>query len=332
MSLVKSYPLEIVTLNEAIVIPTVVDRVNKTFTGGVYSSNGTLVHASRRRYRDSCPGDAFPQLSPESINLAGAEKINRLAGKFLYLGFYTEHYGHFLIESLGRLWASHSLNEYDGYVFSDFVLQRNNENGISPLSKLCLSAFNVQAKDVLIAKDIQRFQRLDVPTSMMYIGELVHPDMINILKRISTALRHSDTGQQLDKLYLSRSKLDKRKRKVVNEHNIEKIFVEHGYKVVHLQDISFPEQLALLHNAKVIAGLDGSALHNSVYMQPGRKMIHICGPRNPNKQNGNQRMCNELNNIVSYNIEFFGEVINEEKIISRFSIPHLKKWLRRNDI
>ncbi|MBE7213939.1 glycosyltransferase family 61 protein [Shewanella benthica] len=328
MKFVKPYPLEVTSLSNALILPTVVDRKQKTFTGGVFDDQNNLVKHSRRMNRGPIEHEHFHQLDPEDCNAEDKGDTPIKKGKYLYLGYYTEHYGHFLMETLGRLWCVDE--NYDGYVFNDFVLKRKNEESITEFSKICFSAFGIGEHEILIPQSPTRFETLDIPNSALYIGTAAHPRAIDIFHKIKSRIPVFDELKDKDNIYISRSKLNKRKRKVLNERQVEQAFKLAGFDIIHPQDYSFEQQLFLYQNARVMAGLEGSGLHNSLFMNPGGQVINLCGPRDKSRLKSNQVICHELNDIEGIVIPFVGEVVNEDKIISRIHIPHLKKQLRRH--
>ncbi|WP_137222080.1 DUF563 domain-containing protein [Shewanella sp. MEBiC00475] len=323
--MIEKFELTVMTYPNGIVVPTEVDRVNKTFTGGVYDESGCLVGNALRQHPEHKGVQAFPQLSP--VMLSNIQVQNFLKGRYLYLGFYTEHYGHFLLETLARLWA-YTENKYDGVVFNEFVIPRQTQ-GVSPFSQFFFAPFGVKAHSVSIINIATQFEWLDVPNPQFFILNKAHIDYIDIYRRISDFYIPSKQDESL-RIYVSRSKLLKRKRKVLNEAAIEKVFISHGFIVIHPQELSFPEQLALLSHTHVLAGMEGSGLHNCVFMPPGGTVINLCGVRQPNSIKSNQKICDALAHLTGLVLPFVGEVINKDKLITRYDIPHVKKWLRQN--
>jgi capsular polysaccharide biosynthesis protein len=325
VSVIEEFELTVVAYPNGIVVPTEVDRVNKTFTGGVYDESGHLVDNSLRQDKEHLGVQAFPQLSPSMINDIKVQHV--LKGRYLYLGFYTEHYGHFLLETLSRLWA-YTENKYDGVVFNEFVNPRQTQ-GVSTFSQLFFAPFGIKASSVSIVNVTTQFEWLDVPKAQFFIVNKAHANYIETYRKISNYYIASNVDKSL-RIYLSRSKLLKRKRKVLNEIAIEQAFIDHGFIIVHPQDLSFLEQLAILSRAEMLAGIEGSGLHNCVFMPPSGVVINLCGMRQPNSIKSNQKICNTLAHVTSLVLPFVGEVVNKEKLITRYDIPHIKQWLRKN--
>lgn len=324
---IAKYKLSCESYPQAMIYYTSVDRQKKTFKGGVYSKSGELIAASTRQEMAHTGMQPFPQLDPLQIPENRDKPDKHLSGRYLYLGYYTKHFGHFLLETLSRLWAAENNNQYDGYVFNDFVIQ-GDDGKLTTFANYCFSQLGIPMDKLIFLKEDTSFDYLDVPKAGFYIGNKAHPNQINVYRKINRYL--SDTNLATEKVYLSRANLNKKKRSVVNEKHIEGIFKDAGFLIVHPQELTFDEQMQLYSKTKVLAGLEGSALHNSVFMPSGGQVINLCSPRCPNGIKSNQQLCNDLAGQQSLLISFVGKVVNEDKIVSRFELPHIRRWLRQN--
>jgi capsular polysaccharide biosynthesis protein len=74
-------------------------------------------------------------------------------------------------------------------------------------------------------------------------------------------------------LYLSRRQLKRRLRRLSNGAAVERRMARRGFAVVHPQHMSLVDQINAAAGADLIAGVDGSALHLSVFMRPGARML-----------------------------------------------------------
>lgn len=102
---------------------------------------------------------------------------------------------------------------------------------------------------------------------------------------------------------------------MVNERAVERIFVDAGFKVLHPERWSFEQQVALFQRAEVVAGVEGSALHNSVFMRHGARVINIGTAREPSGDILNQRLCDSLSGAVSSHVPFQGSVVRGHKAV-----------------
>ena len=74
-------------------------------------------------------------------------------------------------------------------------------------------------------------------------------------------------------LYLSRRRLKRRLRRLSNGAAAERRLTRRGFAVMHPQHMSLVEQINAAAGADLLAGVDGSALHLSVFMRPGSRML-----------------------------------------------------------
>jgi hypothetical protein len=75
------------------------------------------------------------------------------------------------------------------------------------------------------------------------------------------------------RILLSRRLLKKRLRRLSNDAAVERRMARRGVTVVHPQHMSLVDQINAAAGAELIAGVDGSALHLSVFMRPGARML-----------------------------------------------------------
>jgi hypothetical protein len=75
------------------------------------------------------------------------------------------------------------------------------------------------------------------------------------------------------KLYISRSKATS--RKIVNEQELEIGLEARGFRIVHFEDLTFPEQLVLMARADIIVSAHGAAWTLAVVARLGTPVIEI---------------------------------------------------------
>lgn len=80
-------------------------------------------------------------------------------------------------------------------------------------------------------------------------------------------------GYENGHYYISRK--DGRSREILNEAEILEFLQPYGFKVVQWSMFSVAEQIAMAHHAKVIIGAHGSNMSNTVYINPGCKVLDI---------------------------------------------------------
>ena len=111
------------------------------------------------------------------------------------------------------------------------------------------------------------------------------------------------------KIFLSRRNCSN--RRLLNDDEIEKNFVDYGYHVVFPERLSFDEEVTLFHGADIIVGVAGAAFTNMIFCHDGAKVGMIF------HKDDNVYDFSSIANMVD--IEFIilcGEIVNKQKYIS----------------
>jgi capsular polysaccharide biosynthesis protein len=336
-------------LSDAIVTPTVINRESKTFTGCVYDRGGRLFRPAQRTNRNV----EWSPADPDSIGTT--EAFEEISGSCIYLGHYTNHYGHFILETLARFWVFEMGMSYDKVVFQPFV-HPVPKASFSP-AITCFECFSIKYDKLLVISKKSRFEHLLVPTMLVEINNEANEDQSLIYRKILEHCRHHRNRSKSNpsRIYLSRKKLGMpriantskfarsirkawksrkgldrgivRKGHIVNEDEIEKLFISFGFAVIYPEQIPFEEQVLMCSKADVMAGFEGSAMHNSVFMKEGSLVITIESLRGTNTRN--QMICNSLSRVRSEFIRFEGKIVDETLKVGEFDTHHLRRQLEK---
>lgn len=328
---------KIKTIDDGFATPTIINEDARTFCGALYDDRNRLVMESQRTKfggNEWNPADAYEIERPN--------KFVQFEGSSLYLGHYTGHYGHFLLETLSRFWVFAEDDEFykrfDHFVFHPFLHKTPDPEKFSP-AKICFDCFGIDPGKFVLLTGPAGFDRITVPPPFFEINYFVNERMGVVYKKIqefAVCLRSSGVGW-IDrvrgwsadgdlKLYLSRRKA-RGYHPMNNEREVERVFAEAGFKILHPERWSFEQQLALFSRAEVIAGAEGSALHNSLFMKKGSKVLSIGTPREPSGFNLNQSLCNSLNNVSIAYIDFKGGVGVKNR--ANYDVGYIKKNLSK---
>lgn len=230
----------------AIVMPNTVDEDSSPH--GVFDRRGTFLPLSQARLsreRVSAP----PQLD---------QTTDRLIGTHLYAGFGHTHFGHFMLESVARLWAlDHLDTPPDG-----LIIPTRPHMHMEAILKSVLAPVVDRFCDGLplrVVRTPTRVDRLILPTPGFGHGPWLSgtPEF-----RAYTQKRFAKIEVDgPEKLYVSRRRLKREHQRVDREEEIEAMMEDAGYFVFHPQDHHFEVQLGVIRSARVIVGSDGSAFH-----------------------------------------------------------------------
>jgi hypothetical protein len=77
-----------------------------------------------------------------------------------------------------------------------------------------------------------------------------------------------------EKVFISR----RRTRSLLNEAEVEKVLIAHGYQKVYFEDIPLSTQWSIARNAKAIVGIHGAALISLVFNRNSVKVVELFHP------------------------------------------------------
>jgi len=115
-------------------------------------------------------------------------------------------------------------------------------------------------------------RRAFLPDRLVHLDQSIHPLAREAFERIR-ALGNSSATPRAERVFISRSRF--RRRRLTNESQIEALFERHGFRIVHPELLPIDEQIAVFSTATMIAGLGGSAMHNTVFTDPDAKVLII---------------------------------------------------------
>ena len=176
-------------------------------------------------------------------------EIRHSTEKVVYLGFCVKHWGHFIVECLGRVWTLLS-PKYAEYKIV-FLLKKGELDG------------NFLEFFRLLGIDKSRFLNVKSPISF---DEIVIPTNASAesnselycmpFKYISETIIRSKAFPP--KVYLSRRHFAKAKKTEIGEADIEENFTRNGYEVFYPEEMSLDDQVQLFTSCTHIACINGT--------------------------------------------------------------------------
>lgn len=203
------------------------------------------------------------------------------AGIFL-LTEAMNNYAHWVAEQLPRLLLLEDMPQYDGLpiLISDKLYRQQ----IEALEFLVGDRYPIHILDIDHSVAIDRLIYPSILTAyhkrQYRPGEYstaadgaLHPESIHYLRESILPRLQSPTPRRR-RFWISRKKqYRKGQRRLLNEADIEALFLEHGFETVFPEDMSFTEQVKLFSEAEMIAGPGGSAFMNIVFALPDARVL-----------------------------------------------------------
>ena len=189
-----------------------------------------------------------------------------LYGKYIFAGYLFPHYGHFILESLSRLWFIKRHPE-----IPLVWLGVHNQIEFTDMHRQIFDIYDIK-NPMFLLTEATKIEELFVPEAGYIISTRYTKSQIDALRLVGS--KPVVPGK---KIWLSRSKLDK--GRLLNEKYFEQLLALRGWKVFHPEHYSIVEQVDFLCDSEVIAGIEGSGFHTLIFMPEyaGKVSIFVRG-------------------------------------------------------
>lgn len=225
---------DLITLDSALVVPPLSEVRLREQPSGVLDDNGEFVQNSISWTDSIRPVNAAPVI-PEGT------PISDLSGHYLFGGILYGHFGHFIVESLSRVWGlDSSVGPFDGIIFTPKIA-RVNERTLTVYRQM-LEAFNITIP-VLIASNVTRVERLTVPRQGFGMYDLIEGS-VAFRDYVNRHAGKNIAADGAEKIYVSRSQLGPDRGSILGEYKIEEYLAAEGYEIFHPQKASQNQQIA----------------------------------------------------------------------------------------
>lgn len=264
-------------------------RAGIAVDGGPYTAAGAIIPRSLHRAgaRVHMPR---PDLAAalEACGPALSTPVTQ-RGRWLYGGGLHHHFGHFLTESLGRLWAMEPLRDWaDGIVWTlasprpGQAARFASQTLARPYVQDTLRLLGLDGKKLLVVIRPTIFEHLAVPSALMLNASADVAAGHPAFRRFVGRMAGEDGPATLPGLYVSRAALVPPAR-FAEEEALEQAFLRAGWQVLRPEDRSVPEQIALYRAARRLVFAEGSALHLYAYVARPEQRVGIILRRLPPK-------------------------------------------------
>ena len=232
--------------------------------------------------------------------------------KVVYCGYMINHWGHFLIEAVCRLWYFLEKDEtIDKYIF---FLDENEQREIKGNYREFLQLLGIWDKLEFINKPTT-FREVLVPELSLRFLTYYSPKFREMFDVIADNVVVDPSWEPLEKIYYSRSQFAKGKPFEFGFDMLDDFFARNGYTVLYPEKVPLSQMIFYIRNSKVVASLSGTLPHNMLFARNGQKVeiVERCTINDDNQVDVNR--IRELHvvaidaNIPIYPIDFVGPFI-----------------------
>jgi capsular polysaccharide biosynthesis protein len=186
----------------------------------------------------------------------------------VYLGWLFSHYGHFLMQSLARIWVLSQLDPAHRVLFHQPSRAAWQPPGWALRT---LEAVGVPPERILTLEVPTRLRRLIIPEPLFEPRSTTedytvraHEAMARPYQAVAERIA-GDVQPSSQPDYLSRRRLPPSQRTIVGEEELEAVLRENGFRIAHTETMSFEEQVRLVNEHADIVSNAGSAAHNVLF-------------------------------------------------------------------
>jgi hypothetical protein len=181
-----------------------------------------------------------------------------LPGRYIFGGILYGHFGHFIVESLARLWAQDAVKgTVDGMIFTPKLLPFH-EKAVQQQQHLAeLLGLRMP---LILAREPLQVDELHVPAQGFGMNDLIEGSAA-FRAFINTHAGAAIAPDGPEKLYISRSALPRDRGSILGEYKLEAYLRDEGYDIFHPQRFRAAEQIARYKAARLVVGVDCSPFH-----------------------------------------------------------------------
>ncbi|MFK3943055.1 glycosyltransferase family 61 protein [Pseudomonas monteilii] len=217
------------------------------------------------------PSDILSLDASEDYSLHQPKPTKLLKGRYLFLGSMHDHFGHFLVEGLSRLWILQYLSESDISSLKIIIY----EPGIIPPATKILEYLGIKKSQIYFLNEPCIVEELIAPSIAYRTHFWARSEMNAVYEKVASAALQERPSDFPKKVFLSRNKVAA--RKLTNEVELESLYKEAGYWIIRPEDLPIGDQIRIAAGAECIAGCTGSNMYLALFQKKGG-INHIYAP------------------------------------------------------
>ena len=239
-------PMEVRELPQGVILPQRQEKQGPRWgLGGVCRQDGSFEPLSAYDGGWATHGGLYPWQEEEYIDQ-----------DVVYFGPYFNHWGHFLIDMMGRLWY-YAQGNGKGQKLAYIGEEEPRGNFLEVFRLL-----GVEQKDLLHITKPTRFRKVIVPEfcckSCEWYSKEYRGIFDTMIRRVAEENYEPEALQGISKVYFARTSFGKAKATEFGEKNIVTWMKANGFTAVAPEKLSVKDQIYIWNHAQEIACLDGS--------------------------------------------------------------------------
>lgn len=189
--------------------------------------------------------------------------------KVVYCGYMVNHWGHFLVEAVARLWYFLEQDPtVDRYVF---FLNENEQREIRGNYRMFLELLGVWDKVDFISRPVT-YREVIVPELAFQCRSYYSPKFLDIYNTVCANVTVNPNWPVHEKIYYTRTQLKKGQAFEFGLEALDDFYARNGYTILHPESVPLDEMIHYIRNTKTVATLSGSLPHNMLFANNGQRL------------------------------------------------------------
>lgn len=185
----------------------------------------------------------------------------RIREPVLFLGEVHDHYGHFITDTMSRMWALEQLPSGLKVLFTPDPGVRLD----TPLVRQLMGAVGVTDSRLLRPQEPTVFEKLYCPVPALQLSRIYQSFDAVHRKAAAVLLQNSGENRPSGPIYLTRRRLQQGLRRPVGEDKLEGLLERQGFRVVSPEQMDLAQQMAIFNSPYPVIGPFGSAMHSVLF-------------------------------------------------------------------
>ncbi len=225
--------------------------------GGIIDCNGDYVSESAQT------AENMSDRVNDSYKIKG--DVEYIDEAVIYANHFIKHWGHFLVDVIGRLWYKNNAYKYV------FTADYDKSLTIDGTFLEFLNYLGISENDIIIINKPTKFKKVIIPESSIIPGKYYTKEYTEIFNAVIANCPKKKTNTP--KIYFSRKNFNRAKNKETGEEIIEDFFTENKFSSISPEKLSLKEQINYIQNAKVIVAISGTLPQNIMFAKKNTKII-----------------------------------------------------------
>lgn len=252
-------------IERGIILPRKIDNTSNSWgIGGVCTENGCFCEDSVYDGGWIKFGGSYP-----------IEKVpKRVNKKVIFLGYFFEHWGHFLIDQNTRSWyiAENDCSDYLVAFLGDSLPSGNYAEFYKYLG--------IRPEQMILVNELLQFDQVVLPANSARPCKWFSPAWVNTFEKVAkTAIEIKSLSgipdNSFENYYFSRINLNKSRRDEFGEKYIVNRFQANDWGIISPECLTLGDQIYILNSSKKFAAINGSIPLNLLFLINASTNIYV---------------------------------------------------------